>query len=209
MQQCVMPRKCPMCFGGEYVAVSRVTERFGAFAPHTCCHGWPLYKPWVTAISTSTGVWQVASVACCSRFRMWRLSCSLLVTYVVSEAPNCEKCVSNNCHMSRSLDAGCCGVQWQYKPFNILPHSPPMGVPVLWQDWPVKVEISHFLVSNVQSKVYRLDLLLVFFFNNSPTKSPLLSASCCCCCRTIPTRARGGVEAPLNGPNHYYSQIMT
>ena len=55
---------------------------------------------------------------------------------------------------------------------HILPHSPPMGVPVLWQDWPVKVKISHFLVSNVQSKFYRLDLdldldLPVFFFNSN------------------------------------------
>ena len=44
---------------------------------------------------------------------------------------------------------------------------PPMGVPVLWQDGSVE-HISHFLVSNVQSKFYRLDLLLllpVFFFN--------------------------------------------
>ncbi len=53
---------------------------------------------------------------------------------------------------------------------HILPHSPPKGVPVLWQDGPV-VHISHFLVSNVQSKFYRLlldldlDLDLVFFFN--------------------------------------------
>ncbi len=36
----------------------------------------------------------------------------------------------------------------------------------LWQDWPVKVKISHFLVSNVPSKFYRL-LLLVFFLLNS------------------------------------------
>ncbi len=45
-----------------------------------------------------------------------------------------------------------------------------MGVPVLWQDGPPVVHISHFLVSNVQSKFYRLllldlDLDLVFFFN--------------------------------------------
>ncbi len=57
-------------------------------------------------------------------------------------------------------------MQWQYKLFHILPHSPPMGVPVLWQDGPV-VQFSHFLVSNVQSKFYRLDLLLVFFLLNS------------------------------------------
>jgi hypothetical protein len=35
----VMPKKSPLFFGGEYVAVSRVTERFGAFAPHTGCYG--------------------------------------------------------------------------------------------------------------------------------------------------------------------------
>ena len=47
----------------------------------------------------------------------------------------------------------------------------PKGVPVLWQDVSPVVHISHFLVSNVQSKFYRLDLDLdldldlVFFFN--------------------------------------------
>ncbi len=59
------------------------SDRFEAFAPHTGCHGWALYKPWGTAISNSTGVWEVASIACSSRFRMWRLKCSLFVTYVV------------------------------------------------------------------------------------------------------------------------------
>ncbi len=48
----------------------------------------------------------------------------------------------------------------------------PKGVPVLWQDGPPVVHISHFLVSNVQSKFYRLllldlDLDLVFFFNSN------------------------------------------
>jgi len=64
----------------------------------------------------------------------------------------------------------------------------------LWQDWPVKVKISHFLVSNVQSKFYRLDLdldldLLVFFFKFKATKKFQyfeFLASCpfvggCCC----------------------------
>ncbi len=48
-----------------------------------------------------------------------------------------------------------------------------MGVPVLWQDVSPVEHISHFLVSNVQSKFYRLDLdlllllllLPVFFFS--------------------------------------------
>ena len=44
-----------------------------------------------------------------------------------------------------------------------------MGVPVLWQDGPV-VQFSHFLVSNVPSKFYRLDLDLdidlVVFLNS-------------------------------------------
>jgi hypothetical protein len=82
---------------------------------------------------------------------------------VAPQASNCKKCVPNNSHSSRSLKAGCYRVQWQYKLFYILPHSPPMGVPVLWQDGPV-VQFSHFLVSNVQSKFYRLDLLLLVFF---------------------------------------------
>ncbi len=49
-----------------------------------------------------------------------------------------------------------------------------MGVPVLWQDWPVKVKISQFLVSNVQSKFYLLvDLpLLVFFAISNSNVSP-------------------------------------
>ena len=56
---------------------------------------------------------------------------------------------------------------------HILPHSPPLGVPVLRQNWPVKVNVSLSLVSNVQSKFYRLDLdldLAVFFFKFKATK---------------------------------------
>ena len=45
-----------------------------------------------------------------------------------------------------------------------------MGVPVLWQDGPV-VQFSHFLVSNVQSKFYRLDL--VFFLNSKDQQKVL------------------------------------
>ena len=46
--------------------------------------------------------------------------------------------------------------------FISLPHSPPKGVPVLWQDSLLR-NVSHFLVSNVPSKFY----LLVFFFSSS------------------------------------------
>ena len=55
-------------------------DRFGAFTPHTGCHHWSLYKPWVAAFSNSTGVWKIASIACSSRSRMWRLKCSPFVT---------------------------------------------------------------------------------------------------------------------------------
>ena len=75
--------------------------------------------------------------------------------------------------MVRSLNARCCCVQWQYKLLYILPHSPPMGVPVLWQDSLLR-NVSHFLVSNVQSKFYRLDLLLLVFFFNSNDQQKVL-----------------------------------
>jgi len=65
--------------------------------------------------------------------------------------------------------AACCGMAWCSVvqcvlidlETQILPHLPPMGVPVLWRDWPVKVKISHFLVSNVPSKFYRLVVVLL------------------------------------------------
>ena len=47
----------------------------------------------------------------------------------------------------------------------------PKGVPVLWQDVSPVEHISHFLVSNVQSKFYRLDLV---FFLNSNNQSKVL-----------------------------------
>ena len=50
--------------------------------------------------------------------------------------------------------------------FISLPHSPPKGVPVLWQRWSVYSHVSHFLVSNVPSKFYLL--LLVFFSSSFP-----------------------------------------
>ena len=76
-----------------------------------------------------------------------------------------------------------------------------MGVPVLWQDGPV-VQFSHFLVSNVQSKVYLLDLDLdldlVFFWNSNDQIKVLLSGVCrCCVCNGRRKRGAGGAgEAP-------------
>ena len=60
-----------------------------------------------------------------------------------------------------------------------------MGVPVLWQDGPV-VQFSHFLVSNVQSKLYRL---LVFFFNQMSNKKD--------CCVPCDIENREGYVSPL------------
>ncbi len=87
----------------------------------------------------------------------------------------------------RSFKAGSYRVQWQYKLFYILPHSPPMGVPVLWQDGPV-VQFSHFLVSNVPSKFYRLDLDLdldLVFFLNSKDQQKVLRFSLYCHARWL------------------------
>jgi hypothetical protein len=64
-----------------------------------------------------------------------------------------------------------------------------MGVPVLWQDGPV-VQFSHFLVSNVPSKFYRLDLDLdlVFFLNSKDQQKVLrfslyiVTLAVCGCC---------------------------
>ena len=70
---------------------------------------------------------------------------------------------------------------------HILPHSPPMGVPILWQRWSVYSHVSHFLVSNVQSKFY---LLLFFFSSSFPISNsktwPFFFFSVCC--HTTPQR---------------------
>ena len=72
--------------------------------------------------------------------------------------------------------------------FISLPHSPPTGVPVLWQRWSVYSHVSHFLVSNVPSKFYLLLLLLLLlvFFSNFQFKN--LAAFLLLCCTTPPQR---------------------
>ena len=82
-------------------------------------------------------------------------------------------------------------ISWYLKrKYSNPPLSPPTGVSLLWQDGPPVVHISHFLVSNVQSKFYRL-LLLVFFFNQITKLKFSLFACCwcwCCVCHEIVRR---------------------